>query len=226
MSPSAEPAVHAYPTPTPTPAALELLGRPDLRAHPRFELATLLPATIGRTEARIEDLSRGGARLRHVAALASSDLRLRFKWGARQFDSAVTVISSQLQRVGLTAQALYETRVSFASLSGDAERTLGHVVSTLHDQQLQDYLANFRGDVNRVGSSTKATQPPTSFFLCTSNNGRWQRRLTRTPDSCPANGFIVPASAPEGDIRKMTRLFGILDDDGRELLRLFALQVQ
>lgn len=199
-----------------------LLAEEDRRTEARLAPLVPLPAVVGRVDGSIVDLSEGGARVRHRSGLAQES-RLRFRWEGNAFDDEVSVLSSRLVRIGPDGQPSYESRLRFPNLSEHSMQTLTSTLVSLRDARVRDQLANLRGDEQETETREEAA---TAYYTCCLTNGQWWRRWSRVAPKPPRNGFVVRNSVAEGEIRKMYQLFATLNDEGRDLMRLFALELR
>jgi hypothetical protein len=87
---------------------------------------------VGRGTGTVVNVSEGGARLRHSGAVAiSAEVNLACQVDGYQFTALARVLSSRVISFGDSAGSptMYETRVVFVQLSGEAMTTLAQLTS-------------------------------------------------------------------------------------------------
>lgn len=201
---------------------LRLIGRPDdRRSNARVRVAIPLPARFGRIEGTLMDIGERGVRLRHRQPLhPGTETRLIFDWGMSWFNASARVLSSRLLVNAGEAQC-YESRIEFVDVPAASKETLDSVLGTVRNTVLRKWVGNLMGEV-LAGAFTPSENEPRSLLRYRLINDRWIVRTADQDEAQPLDGFILPASLGEQEIKTVCATYKQLDKDGRQLLRLFA----
>lgn len=198
---------------------LELLGVPEeRRQESRWRLTFPLQAKLGRCTGQLINLSMKGARLRHAHAVCPcSDAVLSFHWGDETFKTSVRVLATGLRPAD--GQALFESRMRFYDVPQASQELLERVIATLTDQQLRKWVDNLMGEPNKGWPATSAASGLLRYrFL----DGQWVTRPAKVDEPPPRDGFVVPASMDESELKVLCAAYRRANRDGQQLLRLFT----
>jgi hypothetical protein len=201
---------------------LRLIGLPDdRRRHERMRLSIPLPARFGRIEGTLTDVSERGARLRHRQPLhPGTETRLIFDWGTSWFNCNARALSTRLV-VATEGDQFYESRIQFLEVPPASKQTLAQVEATLRNSQLRKWVGNMMGEI-LAGAITKDEIGKHSLLRYRLVNDRWIVRTADDDEPQPVDGFILPSSVGEEEIKTVCAAYRQLDRNGRQLLRLFA----
>ena len=204
-----------------TERRLKLIGRDDeRRQNVRLRVVVPLPARFGRIEGTLVDVSARGARMRHRQPMhPGTESRLIFDWGTQWFNANSRVLSTRL--VSASDTHFYESRIQFLELPPASKLTLDQVVTTLRNMVLRKWVGNMMGEV-LSGAITPAENDDNRLLRYRLVNDRWIVRTAQDDEPQPLDGFILPASVGEEEIRTVCAAYKQLDLNGRQLLRLFA----
>lgn len=194
----------------------------ERRQTPRFRFSILMPATLGRGDAVILDISARGARVMHFAAHAlGARIRLAFSYGGHRFAANGRVLASRVMGLGNGpgGTTTYQSRFELVDTADDAAETLTRIIEHIERERLQTWQSNLDGH--------EAEQAPdgdgiASYFVrCRYLGGRWIKTWTRL-DTQPSDGFTVPARLSDGEVTLLCEAYMKLDDEGRDLIRATA----
>lgn len=205
-----------------TERRLRLIGLPDdRRRHERMRLSIPLTARFGRIDGTLTDIGERGARFRHRQPLnPGAENRLIFDWGMAWFNCSARALSTRLV-VANDGDQLYESRIQFLEVPLASKQTLEHVEATLRNSQLRKWVGNMMGEI-LAGAIAKDEAEGHSLLRYRLVNNRWIVRTAGDDDPQPVDGFILPSSVGEEEIKTVCAAYRQLDRDGRQLLRLFA----
>jgi hypothetical protein len=218
-------------------SALEIDALPDnpadRRREPRLRLTSAVPTRIGRGAGSLVDISMHGMRVRHsTPAGRGTRVRVSFDWRGERFSANAEVLASRVAALTSDGGTLFESRLRFVDITGEAEEVLDRVLGTIRNRDLRRWVANLRGWTEEDGGTNVVhgearvpVAPPMSAFVrCRLRDGRWEKKWTRDGTQ-PLNGFVVPATVDEGEISRLCMTYEQIDADGRHLLRLMAAAV-
>jgi hypothetical protein len=115
----------------------------------------------------------------------------------------------------------YESRIQFLEVPPESKQVLDHVVTTLRNSQLRKWVGNMMGEI-LAGAIPSDEAGGHSLLRYRLVNDRWIVRTADDDEPQPLDGFILPSSLGEEEIKTVCSAFRQLDRDGRQLLRLFA----
>ena len=99
----------------------------ERRQSRRMRLIVGLPVRLGRREGTLVEISRGGARVRHIGIMKTeTDVVLSFVSGSDQFAANAHVLSSRVVGLGTGegGATLFETILRFTHISADSLATI------------------------------------------------------------------------------------------------------
>ena len=107
--------------------------RLEQRQSRRMRLVVGLPVRLGRIDGTLVEISRGGARVRHIGSMKThSEVVLSFESGADRFMANGKVLSSHVVGLGTGpgGATLFETNLRFTHISADALATIEQMLGT------------------------------------------------------------------------------------------------
>lgn len=99
----------------------------DRRQSRRMRLIVGLPVRLGRREGTLVEISRGGARVRHIGIMKTeTDVMLAFVSGTDQFMANAHVLSSRVVALGTGpgGATLFETVLRFTHIPAESLATV------------------------------------------------------------------------------------------------------
>lgn len=207
---------------TAEPLATVLAPPSDRRRSPRHKPAHPIAVVIGRGAGAVIDISATGARIRHNGAVrGGAQVRITFDWKGDRFETVAVVLSSRVAGVGMGG-TLFESRVTFLTLTESSTALLDRALADLGDGDLRKWVANLHGWTEE-GPAPPLGLPGAvrTFVRCRLVNQRWEQRITRD-SSVPADGFTVAGGTEPSEIRALCRTFEQSDAEGRRLLQLMT----
>lgn len=186
---------------------VDALALPSLerRCAPRFRFPVLMPATLGRGDAVILDISADGARVIHFSGLArESRVRLVFAFAERRFAAKARVLASRVSGLGNGpgGATSFETRLQFVDISIESIETLDQIVQSIELDRIHTDSAQY-------------------FMRCRLVDQRWTKCWTREAAQ-PHDGFTVPAKLSAGEVDILCEAYERMDEDNRQLIRATA----
>jgi hypothetical protein len=193
----------------------------ERRDNPRLQLRMLVPATVGRGDAMLVDVSRRGARLRHFQVTRRGEhVRVRFQWRTTRFCGTAQVLSEKILSLDAgNGSMVYESRVHFVELSPENAAALDTIVEELNTRQMRRWVENLHGwtaaeqfidDVLSYG-----------YVRCWRLSSGWETRWTRCATQ-PPNGFAVNATLRTHAVEQLCEAYDRADASGRALIRATA----
>jgi hypothetical protein len=179
----------------------------ERRRAPRFRFSFVMPATLSRGDALIQDISAEGARVMHFSALPLGSIaRLVFFYAGRRFAANARVLASRVVglKSGPAGETSYQTRVQFVDTPAEAAETLMHIIA-----EIESGRHDYEGTAARY------------FTRCRLRGRSWTKCWTRDQTQ-PDDGFTVPAKLSDGEIALLCEAYEKMDDDGRTLIRVTA----
>ena len=99
----------------------------ERRQSRRMRLIVGLPVRLGRKDATLVEISRGGARVRHVGIMKTdTDVMISFVSGTDRFTANAHVLSSRVVGLGTGegGATLFETVIRFTHLAAESLATI------------------------------------------------------------------------------------------------------
>lgn len=99
----------------------------DRRKSRRMRLVVGLPVRLGRKDGTLIEISRGGARVRHVGAMKTeTEVALSFESGGDHFTATGRVLSSRVVGLGTGegGATMFETIIRYTHITADALATI------------------------------------------------------------------------------------------------------
>lgn len=192
----------------------------DRRSAPRVRIDGLVSALIGRGDGELVDLSRHGAKIRHTSLVRrGATVRISFQCVEGRFSANAEVLASRVLAIGGNGTT-YESRVRFASVDAESQRTLDRVLEAVSVRDMRKWVANLRG----WSEESSAPVTPTlsgAFLRCRLLGTRWEVKCTSTAAQ-PPDGFVLPAHTPDAEILTLCDTYYRADEAGRATIRMMA----
>lgn len=223
----------------------------ERRKKQRIVLTRGIIARFGTMGAVILDITDAGARIEHFSRLdLGRRSRFRFEWQQSGIEVEAVVMSCRVHRFahGDEGTTVYQSGLSFAGYTADAEARLREMVATIVSRSLAEQVANARGigpvteknmPVFRAGVVAAAGLDPSEsaskryipssevavergYTRCTLiANRRWEKKWSRSPEQ-PPDGFTVLATEPTEHIEQLCETYLHATDEQRKLIRIMA----
>ena len=224
---------------------------PERRKKQRIQLTRGVLARFGTVGAVILDITDAGARIEHFQRLElGRKARFRFDWQSNAVELEATVMSCRVHRFahGDDGTTVYQSGLSFTSVSDDAALRLREMVAAIVARSLAEQVANARGigpvteknmPVFRSGTVTATGIEPAQektakrfvpaaeivadrgYTRCTLHGRRWDVKWTRSPEQ-PEEGFTVLATEPADHVEQLCATYLQGSEDDRRLIRRLA----
>ena len=179
----------------------------ERRRARRFRFDFVMPATLGRGDALIQDISADGARVMHFAGLPlGGTTRLVFVYAGRRFNANARVLASRVVGLGSgpAGETSYQTRLQFIEPAPELAETLSFIIEAIES-----------GRHHHDGNAARY------FTRCRLRGRSWTKCWTRD-ETQPYDGFTVPAKLSDGEIAMLCEAYEKMDADGRLLIRVTA----
>ncbi len=197
----------------------------ERRQAQRFRFSFMMPAYLGRGDAVVLDVSAEGARVMHYAGHAlGSRVRLVFFYAGKRFAANARMLASRVIGLGNGpgGTTSYQSRLQFTDPPEDAAATLSHIVEHIENERMQRWTSNASGD---EAPPADAEHERADYFMrCRHLGGRWIKGWTRNALQ-PDDGFTVPATLSEGEVKSLCDAYEKMDAEGRALIRATACNV-
>jgi len=195
----------------------------ERRRAPRYRPGVILPATIGRHDAIIGDLSITGARIHHFTAVKRGDvMRFTVHHGHLVFSTMARVLSSTVEALGTgpSGAATYESRLQFADVAQDEKAILVSLLADLQERQARRWVRNAKGEYD----PEPLPHFPAYYVRLQLTGGGWRATATRDAKQ-PEEGMTIPADTRPSEQRMICDVYKRADRAGRTLIRLIATAV-
>jgi hypothetical protein len=199
----------------------------ERRQSQRFRFSFMMPAYLGRGDAVVLDISAEGARVMHfIGHQLGSQVRLVFFYAGKRFGANARVLGSQVIGLGNgpNGTTSYQSRLQFIDPPADAAETLIHIIEHIEDERMRGWMSNASGD-ERPHENQEDFSDAQYFMRCRlRGRSTWAKCWTRDPAQ-PSDGFTVPAKLSDGEVKILCEAYEKMDDDGKDLIRATACNV-
>lgn len=190
----------------------------DRREAPRVRPVSRVSGTVARQPCVIDDISAGGARVRHIATLnPGSRVRLQFAHGSSSVNVEARVRATTMVAMGDAFP--YSSRLEFVYVDEQSRTAIRAATRSLEEATELRWIRNARGVVRDY--SSRALEPVRFFTRMTRHEKGWNVIGTVSPAQ-PANGITIPADTPPHEADLLRRSWDVADGFRRRLIQEMA----
>lgn len=195
----------------------------ERRRAPRYRPGIILPASIGRHDAIVADLSVAGARIFHFAAIVRGEVvRFTMHYGEHVFSSLCRVLASRVDALGTgpAGAATYESRVQFVDISANDKSILSALLVDLQERQAERWVRNARGEYH-----AEPLPHILAYFIRLQLTGHGWTEIATRDSRQPPEGLTIPADTRPSERRMICDVYERADRTGRNLIAAIAAAV-
>lgn len=186
----------------------------ERRSNPRLRLPIVVNVAVGRQQAVLIDIGRGGARV-HCFASMKRDEKVRFSLRFRDLQLELNALIAGCRVIALKPSTTYELRLQFHEVQSRGEELIDEFIRQVDAVRSRRWTRRKQGYARETATPRRIVA---SYIQLIRTENGWKETLS-FDSAQPDDGVTIPARTTTAEILALCETYDTADEEGRAALR-------